>query len=249
MPHGAIPARAARWHRVPPGSAPRRSGMGVLIRASAKSAARASTMRRCFTAVMLPPAPPREALARWRTSTKTSVPSGSRIIKSTSPPPRPGVLKLRCTSRKPWRCRWASAASSATSPRCLVVAAGPLPGVPGEPCFLENHIVCKHSIPVGRRTRGGRSPALSAGRALHGGHAHRQPGRHRPARPACAVAGGHRGLRRHAPHRRPAARLRPAQTAAGPARAQRGRSRVDRDPGACAKGSAWPTSATPAHRA
>jgi len=51
-----------------------------------------NTMRRFFTAVMLWAAPPWLALARWRTSTNTRVPSrGSRMIRSISPPPRPGV--------------------------------------------------------------------------------------------------------------------------------------------------------------
>ena len=41
--------------------------------------------------LMLAPAPPWELLARPRTSTNTIVPSRSRMIRSISPPPRPGV--------------------------------------------------------------------------------------------------------------------------------------------------------------
>ena len=38
-----------------------------------------------------PAAPPKPVPARFLTSTKTSVPSRSRMIRSISPPPRPGV--------------------------------------------------------------------------------------------------------------------------------------------------------------
>jgi len=45
-----------------------------------------------YPRLMLPAAPPCEPVARRRTSTKTSVPvDGSRITRSISPPPRPGV--------------------------------------------------------------------------------------------------------------------------------------------------------------
>src|SRR5690606_37212745 len=157
------------------------------------------------------PAPPCPLPLRCRTSTNTRVPSRSRIIRSTSPPPRPGVLKLRFTRRRPcfWRC--SSAVCSARSPRALVVLLAALTPVDRSASFFRAvRIVCKFSTAVARCARRRSPPALSAGRAVHGGHAHWQHGRHQPACPASACHGGHRGLRRHPPHGLPAAGLWPA---------------------------------------
>src|SRR5512145_2801963 len=73
-------------------------------------------MRRCLVAVMLLPAPPKDALRRRRTSTKTSI-RASRQTRSISPPRQ---RKLRASTFIPFFSRWDAARSSASCPETLV---------------------------------------------------------------------------------------------------------------------------------
>ena len=187
--------------------------------------------------------PPR----RTRTSTNTSVPSASSsnqvdfaaaaraaarhsiiALENAQPARLEIALRQRLAGASGGRAR--RRAVVRRRPRCAFVL-----------LTQGQAIVSDHSLPAvrRRRPRGRRRPApdaadgrrrgrpagLPARLPLRGGHAHRQPRRHQPARAARARAGGRHRLRGYAHQRRLPAAFRPRKAAVGAARAQRARRR------------------------
>ena len=186
----------------------------------------AKTRRRRLAAPTLAAAPPKRPSRRARTSTKTSVPSRSRMIRSISPPRAPRAARdpIIALAPAPARARPDGRAPALRRHRraLCVVALASSPGA-----------VRRRSEAVGRIDRcSSQAAAAAAGGqqypaagALRGRHADRQPRRHHAARAARARSGRRHRLRGHAAQRRAAAPLRPRQAAARAARAQRARRR------------------------